>query len=291
MLKYRLLFGALMTMFFIAVVIFDGRLDGSLTASPADDKAVQGTIFSMLAAAIIIKAQFELKKLAAAKKFKIFTPFSLVCLLLFASTWYWMPFVKISPKICLLLLCTFMVSGLLLYQYLVYGTSGVIGNCGANCFSIVYLGVLSSFVLAIRIDFGPWVLLMFILCVKIADIGAYAIGNLFGRHKFSPKISPAKTWEGIAGELVTGIIVAVLFAKCCGIMNLWLAGIFGFCCAFAGQCGDLVESMMKRDSEQKDAANNVPGFGGVLDIIDSPLFAAPFAYLFLMFAVGVPVSH
>ena len=291
MLKHRLFFGALMTAFFSAVVIFDGWLDGSLTASRADDKAVQGIIFSILTAAIIIKAHFEFSKLAAAKGLKIFTSVSLICSLLLASSSYWMAFVRMSPKICLLLLGALVFSALLLYQYIRYGTSGVIANCGANCFSIVYLGVLSSFVFGIRIDFGVWPLLMFVFAVKIADIGAYAIGGLLGSHKFLPRISPAKTWEGMAGALATGIAVAVLFAKCCDIMDWRAAAAFGFFCGFAGLCGDLVESMLKRDAEQKDAANNVPGFGGVLDIIDSPLLAAPFAYLFLMFAKGSVALH
>jgi phosphatidate cytidylyltransferase len=107
-------------------------------------------------------------------------------------------------------------------------------------------------------------------------------GGLFGKHKFSPKISPGKTWEGMAGAVVIAMIVAIFFAVSCGIMVWWLALIFGFCFAFIGQFGDLAESMIKRDAEQKDAANKVPGFGGILDIVDSPLVAAPFAYLFFM---------
>ena len=280
-----------MTVFFTAVVIFDGWLDGSLTASTADDKAVQGTILCILVTGLIILGQFEFSKLAAAKNLKIFASVSIIASILFASTWYWLQLIAVPPAIYLFLLSAFSLSGLLLWQYVCYGTSGVIANCGANCFSIVYLGVLSGFVLGIRIDFGLWPLLMFVFTVKVADIGAYAIGSLFGSHKFSPSISPAKTWEGMAGALATGIVVAVLFAKCFVIMDLWLAAIFGLCCGLAGLCGDLVESMIKRDAEQKDAADNVPGFGGVLDIIDSPLLAAPFAYLFLMFAVSGPVLH
>jgi phosphatidate cytidylyltransferase len=291
MLKYRLFFGVLMTVFFTAVVIFDGWLDGSLTASTADDKTVQGTILCVLVAAIVVKACFEFSKLAAAKNLKIFASVSIIASILFASTWYWLQLITVPPEIYLFLLSAFSLSGLLLYQYVCYGTSGIIANCGANCFSIVYLGVLSGFALGIRIDFGLWPLLMFVFTVKVADIGAYAIGSLFGSHKFSPSISPAKTWEGIAGAIATGIVVAVLFAKCFGIMHWCLAVIFGLCCGLAGLCGDLVESMIKRDAEQKDAADNVPGFGGVLDIIDSPLLAAPFAYLFLMFAVSGPVLH
>jgi len=286
MLKYRLLFGTLMTIFFTAVVIFDGWLDGSLTASAADDAPVQGTILCILVAGIIIPAQLELSRLAAAKNLKIFIPVSIIASIVFASSWYWQQLIEVPPETYLIFLSTFVLLALLLYQYVHYGTSAVFANCGANYFSIVYLGLLSSFVLAIRLDFGLWPLLMFIFVIKSADIGAYAIGAPFGRHKFSPEISPSKTWEGMAGAVAAAVIVAIIFARIFGIMSWWLALIFGLCFAFIGQLGDLVESMIKRDAEQKDSASNVPGFGGILDIIDSPLLAAPFAYLFFMFGIA-----
>jgi len=135
---------------------------------------------------------------------------------------------------------------------------------------------------SMRLEFGLWALLMFVFVVKSADIGAYAIGTSFGKHKFSPKISPSKSWEGMAGAVGAAVIVAIGFGVSCDIMVWWLAAIFGLCFAFIGQLGDLVESMMKRDAEQKDSSNNVPGFGGILDIIDSLLVAAPFGYLFFM---------
>ena len=282
MLKYRLFFGTLMTVFFIAVVILDGWLDGSLTASAADDKPVEGTLFCIFIAALIIPAQFELAKLAAAKGVRIFIPVSTTASILFATIWYWPQVLETSPKIYLLLLSAFSLLALLLYQYIHYGTSAVLANCGANYFSIIYLGLLSAFCLAIRIDFGPWVLLMFVFVVKCSDIGAYAVGMLFGKHKFSPNISPGKTWEGMAGAVAVAMIVAICFGVGCDIMVWWLAGGFGFCFAFIGQFGDLAESMIKRDAEQKDAASKVPGFGGILDIVDSPLLAAPLAYLFFM---------
>ena len=271
-----------MTFFFTAVVILDGWVDGSLTASAVDDKLVQGTILCILIALLVIPAQFELSKLAAAKNLKIFAPVSTIVSILLATCWYWSQFVEAPLAIYLAFLLVFSLLALLLYQYIYCGTSAVLANCGANYFSIIYLGLLSSFVLAIRIDFGTWPLLMFIFVVKSSDIGAYTIGTLFGKHKFSPKISPGKTWEGMAGAVATAMIVAILFAEICDIMVWSLAAIFGFAFAFIGQIGDLVESMIKRDAEQKDSANNVPGFGGILDIIDSPLAAAPFAYLFFM---------
>ncbi len=286
MLKYRLLFGTLMTAFFIAVVIFDSWLDGSLTASPSDDSAVQATLLYLLTALLAILAQLELTRLAAAKNTRIFTPLSIIASVLFAGTWYWPQIIEISPHIYLAFLAAFSLLALLLYQYFRYGTSGVIVNCGANYFAIIYLGLLSAFVLAIRLDFGLWPLLMTIFVVKSADIGAYTFGKLFGKHKFSPNISPGKTWEGMAGAIIIASIVSLLFAVFSDIMNPWTAMIFGFCFAFIGQFGDLAESMIKRDAEQKDSANNVPGFGGILDVIDSPLVAAPFAYLFLMCCSG-----
>ncbi|MHC4737760.1 MAG: phosphatidate cytidylyltransferase [Planctomycetota bacterium] len=281
MLKHRLIFGVLMTAIFTVVIIFDGWLDGSLTAA-AVDKPVQGTILYLLIVVLSIPAQMEISRLAAAKKLKIFIPFSIISSILLAGGWYWPQLFELSSTIYLFFLLVFILLGLFLYQYACFGTFGTIGNCGVNYFSIIYLGVLSGFVLAVRIDFGVLPLLMFIFIVKSADIGAYTTGSLFGRRKFSPKISPGKTWEGMAGAVASAVIVAVLFAVICDIMSVCLAAILGVCFAFIGQFGDLAESMIKRDAEQKDSANNVPGFGGILDIIDSPLAAAPFAYLFFM---------
>jgi len=273
----------LMTVSFTAVVIFDGWLDGSLTASAADDKPVQGTILCILISLLAIPAQLELSKLAAARNLKIFVRISIPASILLATYRYWQQ-LRIPPETYLTILLAFVLLAFLLRQYLSYGTSAVLANCGANCFSILYLGLLSSFCLSIRIEFGLWHLLMFVFVVKSSDIGAYAIGTLLGRHKFSPKISPGKTWEGMGGAVAAAAIVAIGFAVSCDIMVWWLAIIFGLCFAFVGQIGDLVESMIKRDAEQKDSASNVPGFGGILDIIDSPLVAAPFAYLFFMWS-------
>jgi len=308
--KNRLFFGTLMTVFFTAVVIFDGWLDGSLSTSIADDKLVRGTILIILIAVLIILAQLEFSNLAAAKNLKIFMPVSAITSILLAGTWYWPQLLmtmddgrwmidvprasSLVPLISFFVLA-FALLALFLYQYIRFGTTAVLANCGANCFSIIYLGLFSGFVLAIRIDFGLWPVLMFVFVVKSSDIGAYAIGTLFGKHKFSPKISPAKTWEGMAAAVVSAMLIAFIFALGFDIMDWWSAIIFGFCFAFIAQAGDLVESMLKRDAEQKDSANRsagcltaVPGFGGILDIIDSPLVAAPFAYLFFMlFAEGV----
>ena len=273
-----------MTLVFTAAVIFDGWLDGSLTTLAADDKPVQGTILCLLVILLIIPAQFELSRLAAAKNLKIFLPVTITASVLFAANRYLQQLAEFTLENYLSILSVFVLLALLLYQYKTYGISGVLANCGASYFSILYLGLLSSFCIAIRIEFGLWPLLMFVFVVKSADIGAYSIGTLFGRHKFSPKVSPGKTWEGMGGAVGAAIIVSIGFALICDIMVWWVAIIFGVGFAFIGQMGDLAESMMKRDAEQKDSANKVPGFGGVLDIVDSPLVAAPLAYLFFMWS-------
>lgn len=286
MLKHRLIFGTLMTVFFTAVVVLDGWLDGSLTAL-APNKPIQGTGLCLLIAVLAILAQLEFSKLASVKNIKAFHAITIPASILLATSWYWPQFYSADQTqfhlLYIIFVTAFSLLAMFIYQANKFTTENVIINCGANFFSVFYLGFLSSFVLAIRIQFGLWELLMFVFVIKSCDIGAYTFGTLFGRHKFSPKISPKKTWEGMAGAVAVAIIVAVSFAASSDIITLWHAVIFGVCFAFIGQLGDLAESMIKRDAEQKDSANNVPGFGGVLDIIDSPLAAACFAYLFFMY--------
>jgi len=283
MLKHRLLFGALMAVLFTSAIIFDGWIDGSLTVAQPD-KDVQGTILCIFIVLLAVPAQLELSKLATAKNVHIFTTISVVASILLATGWYWpqFEFFNIRDGIYLPLVCAFTMPAVFLSQYIRCGTSGVLANCGATYLAIGYLGLLGSFVLGIRIDFGLWHVLMFVFVIKSSDIGAWAIGRKLGKHKFSPKISPGKTWEGMGGAVAAAAAVAVCFAVFCGIMAWPLAIAFGVSLAFIGQMGDLVESMMKRDAEMKDSADKVPGFGGILDIVDSALIAAPFAYVFFM---------
>ncbi|MCK5226087.1 MAG: phosphatidate cytidylyltransferase, partial [Planctomycetes bacterium] len=263
-------------------IVFDGWLDGSLTAAAGDDKSVQATLLCILVALLMIPAQLELAKLAKTKNLTILLPVTITASILFATSSYWLQMMQIPQQFYFPLLGAITLLTLFLYQYFRYGTSNVLANCGVSFFSIMYLGLLSGFVVAIRTDFGLWALLMFIFTIKSSDIGAYTIGKIFGKHKFAPKISPGKTWEGMAGAAALAAIVAVCFAINCDIIKPIPAAIFGLSFAFIGQFGDLAESMLKRDCEQKDSANNVPGFGGILDIVDSPLVAAPLAYIFFM---------
>jgi phosphatidate cytidylyltransferase len=267
MLKHRLIFGTLMTIAFVAVVLFDPW---------------KPLLLVILVAGLMVPGLFELSKLASAKGVKVLLPVSIPASALMATSSYWLaPLMPEQWFVFFLLSLALMAC--FLYQRIRYGLSGVLANCGAACFSIIYLGLLGAFVPATYVNFGPWHLLMLIFVVKCSDIGAYTAGCFFGKHKFSPVISPKKTWEGMIGGVVLATIAAVAFAVFCDIMSWRLAVVFGVVFAFLGQLGDLTESMLKRDAETKDSSNSVPGFGGILDVVDSILITAPFGYLFFLF--------
>lgn len=288
MLKNRLLFGTIMVIGVTVLILVDAWLDGSLTERP--NAAIQAGLVCALLAVLLIAAQFELAGLLKKTGAQPFLAVTIPASLLLATCWFWSQLSSSPNAFCyyyLLWVLTGSIAAVLLYQALKYGTSRVVANCGANCFAILYLGILAGFVLVLRIRFGPWILLIFLATVKSADIGAYTFGSLLGKRKFSPVISPGKTWEGMAGAVLFAALAASIMARLCDIMSIGTAIVFAVALAFVGQLGDLAESMIKRDAEQKDAANKVPGFGGILDVIDSPLLAAPFAYLFFLLIQSV----
>ena len=141
---------------------------------------------------------------------------------------------------------------------------------------------------------GRQLLFYIIAVVKMTDIGAYIIGTKYGRHKLIPRLSPAKTWEGCIGGIILGLITSFFFAWIVhwqfGVItiNLYDALILGLLLPCLGTIGDLTESMLKRAAGTKDSGRIIPGLGGMLDILDSVLFAAPALYIYIktVFAYG-----
>ncbi|NLA75934.1 MAG: phosphatidate cytidylyltransferase [Deltaproteobacteria bacterium] len=129
---------------------------------------------------------------------------------------------------------------------------------------------------------GIWI--FFLLVVTAAnDTGAFYSGKLFGRYKLYERVSPQKTWEGAIGGVIFGLIAATLFLKIFRIHPVDPAVILLIIVlSAAGQAGDLAESMLKRNFNIKDSGGLFPGHGGILDRVDSLLFAAPVLYIFLM---------
>ena len=118
------------------------------------------------------------------------------------------------------------------------------------------------------------------------DIGAYftgkfLTGRVLGRTPLTPLLSPKKTWQGAIGGMIVSVAVALGINELGPVLPFGRLGAIGFglSVGLAGVLGDLAESLIKRDLQAKDASKSVPGFGGVLDVIDSLLFAAPVAWL------------
>ena len=121
-----------------------------------------------------------------------------------------------------------------------------------------------------------------------SDTGAYAVGRLVGRHKMTPTLSPNKTWEGAAGGMVASIaaMLAVGALLELGVAS-WQHAIVAVVVALVAQLGDLFESFLKRRADAKDSGSIMPGHGGLLDRIDSILFALPAVYYLLTLVFGL----
>jgi phosphatidate cytidylyltransferase len=174
-------------------------------------------------------------------------------------------------------------------------TENAMENLAITVFIIFYAGGLGGFMTKLRMEVGGStgvaVLLFSIFLVKITDAAAYFTGYAFGRHKMIEWLSPKKTWEGFCGGVLATIVLAVVLGHwlhVAGIIHvderfvphpvslLWL----GFLMAGFSVAGDLCASLLKRDAKVKDSGQVLPGLGGILDIVDSPLLAAPMAWLF-----------
>lgn len=146
-----------------------------------------------------------------------------------------------------------------------------------------YVGMLGGSLIRLRNDFpdGSKLVFFLLLVVWLGDSGAYYVGKKFGKHKLSPRISPKKTIEGLAGgmaaSLITAVVIHFTFFRNFPLHHAIIAGVL---LSFAGVIGDLAESMWKRSADVKDSGTLLPGHGGFLDRFDSILFTAPILYCY-----------
>jgi phosphatidate cytidylyltransferase len=171
---------------------------------------------------------------------------------------------------------------------------GNMANVAMGIFVLIYVGLMVTFAAQLRLVWGVGALLSWIIVVKMGDSGAYIVGRLFGRHKMAPRLSPGKTVEGAAGALVFSCLGAWLafhqlvpyttpLSVDFGPPWGWI--VYGLLLGAAGMMGDLAESLLKRDVGVKDSSRWLPGFGGVLDIVDSLLLSAPVAWACWVFGL------
>lgn len=180
--------------------------------------------------------------------------------------------------------------------------SAVITGSAVTLFGVIYIGWMLSHALLLRfptdppagVDLGLFFVILAIAGTFLADAGAFFVGRAFGRHKLAPFISPGKTWEGAIGGVVGGTLGIVgtklvfdwfIFPTPGSGMPLYHCLILGLILVPATIGGDLFESMLKRDAGIKDSGALIPGHGGIMDRLDSILFALPVTYYYLRFAV------
>jgi phosphatidate cytidylyltransferase len=193
------------------------------------------------------------------------------------TSWFW-----IGTAFALLVLAAFLAEMAAFRE-----PGGVVLRLALMVWTVAYLGLLPCFLAQLRWlpnERGTIALALAVFVPKMGDTGAYFTGRLLGRHPMAPVLSPKKTWEGAAGGMIWSTLTAI------GINRLGPAlegGLlvdigFGLTVGLTGLLGDLAESLVKRDCQQKDASQIMPGFGGVLDVVDSIVFAAPVAYLWFV---------
>lgn len=173
----------------------------------------------------------------------------------------------------------------------------VTANLAAAVFAVAYLGLLPSFAIRLRLEWGVGAFASLVIVVKMGDTGAYLFGRALGRRKMAPVLSPNKTVEGALGAICfssLGAWVAYWIVSQAAqsavkrptlLPPFWGWTVFALLVGAAGMFGDLAESLLKRDSACKNSSSWMPGLGGILDLLDSVLLSAPVAYV--LWAAGV----
>jgi len=173
---------------------------------------------------------------------------------------------------------------------------GAFRNWAWTIVGALYVGWMLSYWLNLRGlgDGRNWVYLA-MLTTFANDTGAFFIGRAMGKHKLAPDISLSKTWEGAIGGLTCAIMGAIVIATVLNLISLklgspfvfkyWQIVLLGFLVSIFAQLGDLVESLLKRNTGAKESGNLLPGHGGILDRFDSLIFVGAVAYYYVIWVV------
>jgi len=295
MLKHRLITGILVSAFSLGLILF------------APVWALVG-----LMCVVYFLAQLEYCEMCEKAGYKLERIGIFVCgyLFLFATLWeiglldFLPEYYNFSPTHVLF----FFIPVFLMIQSILRRKTEKAAEClGLSIFGIWYVAVLLSFMARLTLQWnqpvcshstitdGRIFLILFIVVVKMSDIGAYAFGSRWGykiKRRLIPEISPAKSFPGLVGAYAGSLFVAISLVffnwvfeggtanSPLSYWGFWI--IFALLMATVGVLGDLAESLLKRSFGVKDSSSRFPGMGGFLDIIDSLLFAAPFMYFFVL---------
>lgn len=300
MLLKRVITGCLLIVFLLLAVWLDGTLSarGATAATWSAGRWQVGLIATITILGFSQMAIRELVRFARARQYAVMSflahfgaaGFVLGPYLVNAAGW--------NPAIWWELFAAWL-SGLIMAafvgQMIRARADGALAAIAVTTLVTLYGGAFGAFVVAARLEVGGWagiaVVLYSILLVKVTDIGAFFTGSLLGRTRMIPWLSPKKTIEGLMGGIVVTMMMAAALQwvlSACGIqavedplMHPLLALVlFGVVMAGVSVFGDLCASLLKRDAGFKDSGDALPGLGGVLDVFDSPILAAPVIWLF-----------
>jgi phosphatidate cytidylyltransferase len=248
--------------------------------------------FTLILSFIVGGAVFEYYKIAKGKGFLPLDTIGIICSMAYVFAVFLSTQSKAMEFLPEMMLVT---TGLLIFtNYFVKGPSPFV-NSAITFFGFAYLALPLACLLNITYFFpadstqdGRWWLIFLIMVTKMTDTGAYFAGKRFGSHKLAPYMSPGKTWEGAIGGFITALITGVCIHYLINFTyetppinlslfhSIWLGGVL----SVIAQFGDLAESLLKRDVGVKDS-NQLPGLGGMLDVVDSLVFTAPLMYIYL----------
>lgn len=291
MLQTRLWMGGLLIVVAVAILWIDHHYHGMLP------------LFGLLVAGVALVAMVELRALLPGIMqphilLSIFAVEAMLC-----GNWVLahMPFfqgIRSSWECIAYLLVGIMAVAFLFEMAFFHGPGNVIARMCGLAFLTIYLGLLPAFLIELRwrsvalrdslgLDresFGAQAALwLAIFGPKIADIAAYFTGRYYGQRPLAPVLSPKKTLEGAVGGIAAAALFATIIALITPITKGGVGSAFllGAAIGVVSLFGDLVESLIKRDAGIKDASGALPGFGGVLDVVDSILFCGPLVYWWL----------
>ena len=301
MLRYRLITGPLLLILLLAVIMLDDYLDtlqleGTCRQLFLDrEHPPRGLIVFLGMLAIAPLAAVELSRIFHASGITTRVWLTSLAAMLGLILSYCMPVgtpaATANALLATGLIVVFVAALVTFSQH--QNVQGVLAAAGAVVFAMVYLGLMLGFLLALRREHSAWWIVGIIVTTKSCDIAAYFTGTLIGKHKMIPWLSPGKTWEGLAGGIVFSVVVGFALAALSRSLpheqdhvGMLLGAMCGAIFAVVGQFGDLTVSLFKRGAGLKDSSRLLPGMGGVLDVLDSPLMVAPVAYWLLTVAAN-----
>ncbi len=245
-----------------------------------------GWAFNLFITAVLLVAGFEFARLFRIKGYQLFLPLILVgVLLLVVQRWFFIH--QYTEYLLTILIFLAVLTALIQYEL---GNSNAALNFALHLSGILYIGWIGAFMIVLRaIPDGRGWMLTALPATWLADSGAYFLGRWLGKTKMAPRLSPGKTWAGFIGGILAGVISGFLLVylwRAVGWLPQstppWQGAVMGLVLAVLTPMGDLIISLFKRTVGVKDTSNIIPGHGGILDRIDTWIWAAMIGYYLVM---------